>query len=128
LARRGVAAQTGEQDCISIIAACKLGISADPRSLIGIKLPLHKRSSLCVDLVMSRAARRLRTMSPIAERIDEKDLERRIQRQKTLVARLVSEGKSAIEANAELYELSNALCSLHETQRQLSGRSPTVPR
>jgi hypothetical protein len=30
-------------------------------------------------------------MSPIAERIDEKDLERRIQRLKTLVSRLVSE-------------------------------------
>ena len=57
-------------------------------------------------------------MSLIAEQIDEKDLEGRIQRQKTLVARLVSEGKSTIEANAELYELSNALCSMRERRRQ----------
>jgi hypothetical protein len=57
-------------------------------------------------------------MSLITEQTDEKDLSRRIQRQKALVARLVSEGKSTIEANAELYELSNALCSMRERRRQ----------
>jgi hypothetical protein len=57
-------------------------------------------------------------MSLIAEPLDENDLERRLQRQKALVARLVSEGKSTIEANAELYELSNALCSMRERRRQ----------
>ena len=56
-------------------------------------------------------------MSLITELIDENDLKRRLQRQKALVARLVSEGKSTIEANAELYELSNALCSMRERRR-----------
>ena len=63
-------------------------------------------------------------MSLITEHIDEKDLERRIQRQKALVARLVSEGKSTIEANAELYELSNALCSMREQRRQFPQLRP----
>jgi hypothetical protein len=58
-------------------------------------------------------------MSLITEQTDEKDLSRRIQRQKALVARLVSEGKPTIEANAELYELSNALCSMRERRRKL---------
>ena len=57
-------------------------------------------------------------MSLITEQTDEKDLSRRIQRQKALVARLVSEGKSTTEANVELYELSNALCSMRERRRQ----------
>jgi len=63
-------------------------------------------------------------MSLIAKQIDEKDLEGRIQRQKTLVARLVSEGKSPIEANTELYELSNALCSMRERRLQPPSSSP----
>jgi hypothetical protein len=63
-------------------------------------------------------------MSLIAEQVDEKDLEKRIQRQKALVARFVSEGKSTIEANAELYELSNALCSMRERRRQPPNSSP----
>jgi hypothetical protein len=63
-------------------------------------------------------------MSLITEQTDEKDLSRRIQRQKALVARLVSEGKSAIEANAELYKLSNALCSMRERRRQLLQLQP----
>jgi hypothetical protein len=64
------------------------------------------------------------TMSLITEQTDEKELSRRIQRQKALVARLVSEGKSTIEANAELYELSNALCSMRERRRQLLRLRP----
>ena len=63
-------------------------------------------------------------MSLIAEQIDEKDLERRIQRQKTLVARLVSEGKPTTEANTELYALSNALYSMRERRRQPPNSSP----
>jgi hypothetical protein len=63
-------------------------------------------------------------MSLIAEQIDEKDLERRIQRQKTLVARLVSEGKSTIKANTELYELSNALYSMRERRREAPSTGP----
>jgi hypothetical protein len=60
-------------------------------------------------------------MSLITEQVDEKELEKRIQRQKALVARFVSEGKSTIEANAELYELSNALCSMRERRRPSSS-------
>jgi hypothetical protein len=63
-------------------------------------------------------------MSRIAEQVDEKDLEKRFERQKALVARYVSEGKSTIEANAELYELSNALCSMRERRRQPPNSSP----
>ena len=69
-------------------------------------------------------ALRLRAMSLITEQVDEKDLEQRIQRQKALVARFVSEGKSTIEANAELYELSNALCSMRERRRRPPSSSP----
>jgi hypothetical protein len=60
-------------------------------------------------------------MSLITEQVDERELEKRIQRQKALVARFVSEGKSTIEANAELYELSNALCSMRERRRPSSS-------
>jgi hypothetical protein len=63
-------------------------------------------------------------MSLITQQADEKDLEKRIQRQKALVARFVSEGKSAIEANAELYELSNALYSMRERRRRPPDSSP----
>jgi hypothetical protein len=56
-------------------------------------------------------------MSLIGEQIDERELERRMEQQKMLVARLVGESKSAIEANRELYELSDALCSMRERRR-----------
>ena len=75
-------------------------------------------------LTLCYGPRSLRVMSPIVEQIDEIDLERRIQRQKTLVARLVSEGKSTIEANAELYELSNTLCSMRERRQKLPSSTP----
>jgi hypothetical protein len=74
-----------------------------------------------LNLCFGGVAPRLRTMSLITEQVDERELEKRIQRQKALVARFVSEGKSTIEANAELYELSNALCSMRERRRPSSS-------
>ena len=48
-------------------------------------------------------------MDTPTEQLDEASLAKRLETQKLLVARLVSEGKDATEANAALYELSKAL-------------------
>jgi hypothetical protein len=47
-----------------------------------------------------------------AEQLDEASLATRLEAQKELVARLISEGKDATEANASLYELSTALAEI----------------
>ena len=57
-------------------------------------------------------------MSVIAEQLDETDLKKRIERQKALVARLISEGKPTAEANARLYELSKMLHRTREHRRR----------
>ncbi len=51
-------------------------------------------------------------MATSPEQVDEASLAKRLEAQKLLVARLVSEGKDATEANAALYELSKALSEL----------------
>ena len=49
------------------------------------------------------------------EQLDVASLEVRLAAQKQLVARLISEGKDATEANTQLYELSKALAQIrHE--------------
>ena len=55
--------------------------------------------------------------------VAEISLENRLAAQKELVARIISEGKDATEANAQLYELSKALA---EIQHELSTKSTTV--
>jgi hypothetical protein len=62
-------------------------------------------------------------MSVIEEQLDETDLKKRIERHKALVARLVSEGKPAAEANAKLYELSKTLQRARERRRQRHAKS-----
>jgi hypothetical protein len=60
-------------------------------------------------------------MDTMSEQLHEASLEKRLEAQKQLVARLISEGKDAIEANGKLYELSNALA---EIPRELSINPP----
>ena len=48
-------------------------------------------------------------MATTLEQLDEASLAARLEAQKLVVARLVSEGNDASEANAALYELSKAL-------------------
>ena len=65
-----------------------------------------------------------------SERLDEASLEARLAAQKQLVARLVSEGKDATEANTQLYELSKTLAKIrHElsTNPTATG-APGTPR
>jgi hypothetical protein len=57
------------------------------------------------------------------EQLHEASLEVRLAAQKQLVARLISEGKDATEANTQLYELSKALA---EIRHELST-NPTAP-
>jgi len=57
-------------------------------------------------------------MSIIADQFDEADIHKRLEHQKALVARLVSEGKPAAEANAKLYELSKLLHRTRERRRR----------
>jgi hypothetical protein len=47
-----------------------------------------------------------------AEQLDEASLAKRLEAQKEFVARLISEGKDASDANAALYELSKALSEI----------------
>jgi hypothetical protein len=47
-----------------------------------------------------------------AEDLDEANLQKRLEAQKLVVARLVSEGKDATNANAKLYDLSKALSEI----------------
>ena len=51
-------------------------------------------------------------MATTPEQLDEASLARRLEAQKLVVARLVSEGKDASAANATLYELSKALSEI----------------
>ena len=54
-------------------------------------------------------------MATWSEQLHEASLEKRLEAQKQSVARLISEGKDAIEANAKLYQLSKALAEIrHE--------------
>ena len=48
-------------------------------------------------------------MATTLEQLDEASLAKRLEEQKQLVARLVSEGKDATDANATLYALGKAL-------------------
>jgi hypothetical protein len=47
-----------------------------------------------------------------ADALDEASLQKRLEEQKLLVARLVSEGKDATNANAKLYDLGKALSEI----------------
>lgn len=49
------------------------------------------------------------------EQLDDANLAARLEAQKLVVARLVSEGKDASDANATLYELSKALDERNRT-------------
>jgi hypothetical protein len=60
-------------------------------------------------------------MPTTTQQRDEFDLEERVRRQKELVARLVSEGKQANDANKLLYELSSTLCGIRERRAGVSG-------
>jgi hypothetical protein len=54
-------------------------------------------------------------MATWSEQLHETSLDQRLEKQKQLVARLVSEGKDPIDANAKLYELSKSLAEIrHE--------------
>jgi hypothetical protein len=55
-----------------------------------------------------------------AEYLDEANLQKRLEEQKRLVARLVSEGKDATDANARLYDLSKALSETRNKTRASS--------
>lgn len=57
-----------------------------------------------------------------AEDLDEASLQKRLEEQKLLVGRLVSEGKDASEANAKLYDLSKALSEI----RRKNNTSPAT--
>ncbi len=60
--------------------------------------------------------------------VAEISLENRLAAQKELVARIISEGKDATEANAQLYELSKALAEVqHEPCTKASTRLPAPP-
>ena len=61
-------------------------------------------------------------MAITPEQLDEASLAKRLEEQKLLVARLVSEGKDASAANATLYELSK---TLSEIQRKTATSSTT---
>lgn len=52
---------------------------------------------------------------------DEADLERRIEQQQLLVARLVSECKSTLEANEALYRLCQHLAQLRYLKKRRSA-------
>jgi len=54
------------------------------------------------------------------DELAEASLQKRLQTQKLLVERLVSEGKDASDANATLYELSKAL---HDLRRKPTASS-----
>jgi hypothetical protein len=58
-----------------------------------------------------------------SEQFDEASLARRLEAQKELVARLISEGKDATAANAALYELSTALAEIRS-----DANSSSTPR
>ena len=54
--------------------------------------------------------------------LDEASLQKRLEEQKLLVDRLVSEGKDASDANAKLYDLSKALSKI----RRKNNTSPAT--
>ena len=58
---------------------------------------------------------------------DEADLERRIEQQRLLVARLLNESKSAAEANEALYRLCQRLAQLRY-QKSMHADDPGTPR
>ena len=62
--------------------------------------------------------------------VAEISLENRLAAQKELVARIISEGKDATEANAQLYELSKALAEIrHElSTNPTATAAPGTPR
>ena len=62
-------------------------------------------------------------MTIAAEQFDEASLARRLEAQKELVARLISEGKDATAANGSLYELSIALAQIRR-----DASSPSTPQ
>ena len=60
-------------------------------------------------------------MPSTLERLDEASLANRLEEQKQLVARLVSEGKNASDANATLYALGKALEDIRRKTRASSA-------
>ena len=59
-------------------------------------------------------------MATTLEQLDEASLANRLEEQKQLVARLVSEGKDASDANAALYKLGKALEDIRRKSRASS--------
>ena len=59
-------------------------------------------------------------MATTLEQLDEASLAKRLEEQKQLVARLVSEGKDASDANAALYKLGKALEDIRRKSRASS--------
>ena len=59
-------------------------------------------------------------MATTLEQLDEASIAKRFEAQKLVVARLVSEGKNARDANATLYALSKALEDIRRKSRVAS--------
>ena len=60
-------------------------------------------------------------MATTLEQVDEASLAKRLEEQKQLVARLVSEGKDASDANVTLYALGKALEDIRRKSRVASS-------
>ena len=65
-------------------------------------------------------------MTDLSNPQDEADLERRIEQQRLLVARLLNESKSTVEANEALYRLCQSLAQLRH-QKNLHADEPVTP-
>jgi hypothetical protein len=61
-----------------------------------------------------------RALDTWSEQLDEPSLEKLLEAQTQLVARLVSEGKDTAEANARLYELSTTLAAIRRKTQATS--------
>ena len=66
-------------------------------------------------------------MTDLSNPQDEADLERLIEQQRLLVARLLNEGKSTAEANEALYRLCQRLAQLRY-QKSMHTDEPGTPR
>ena len=131
IVKKPVAPETFGRDCHRFIAE-------DRRPAVGyrpITITLRTRSSFSASYTLRELLRYIRvdrlvraggthqvsSMPTTTQQRDEFDLEERVRRQKELVARLVSEGKQANDANKLLYELSSTLCGIRERRAGVSG-------
>jgi hypothetical protein len=71
----------------------------------------------------AHVAPRFRVMSDVPVQPDETDLERRIEQQQLLVARLINECKSTVEANEALYQLCVRLARLRYQKRMYAAEA-----